>query len=503
MVEDERKLDKYKIIKELDSGSFGTVYRVKQISNNKIYALKESKYEQCQSFSREISALNKISIYKKKQDENYKSYTINMIENFEEEDEIGQKLKYIVLEYMPNKSLFEYFYNNIPIFSEICAKYLFSKIVKGVQEIHNSGLCHLDLKLNNILLDEKYNPIICDFGFCMDSSKPIKRFFYSPGYAPKEIYKRKAFDGIKADIFSLGVVLFYIVTNRSIFKNSKMFSKYYNPNYDKYIDEDKYYLLIKNKENDEFWKVVIGEELNLSVEFKDLVINMIAYEPNERLSIEQIINHPWLEEINKLTVEDKNKLEERVKKELKELYKIKNGIYKNNYANKNYLSDDIKNYISKNKSGSAQDKEDIFAENFILENIDEDDLDMKYHFKIDGLLSPKKFMNLLYYQLSELKNNKDDDNRLFFIQPSGKDFEIDIKFENDNEEIIEEFQQKGIEEEDFEDLLRLLDLEIGVKLFKAQNGYLIKVFRKNGTYEDFYLYLGKIMNLIKELFNCI
>ena len=127
MVEDERKLDKYKISKELESGSFGTVYRVKQISNNKIYALKESKYEQCQSFSREISALNKISIYKKKQDENYKSYTINMIDNFEEEDEIGQKLKYIVLEYMPNKSLFEYFYNNIPIFQKYVQSTYFQK----------------------------------------------------------------------------------------------------------------------------------------------------------------------------------------------------------------------------------------------------------------------------------------------------------------------------------------------------------------------------------------
>jgi serine/threonine protein kinase len=200
--------------------------------------------------------------------------------------------------------LSEYFENNQKIFQEKHAKYLFSKIAKGVQEIHNSELCHLDLKLENILLDENYNPIICDFGFSMDSSQGIKRYYFTPGYAPKEIFEGKSFNGIRADIFSLGVVLFHIVTNKSIFYEIKKTAEKYS-DYGKYIDEDKYYQLIKEGKNDDYWKVIIGEELDLSVEFKDLVINMIAYNPEVRLTIDQIINHPWLEEINKLTEKEK------------------------------------------------------------------------------------------------------------------------------------------------------------------------------------------------------
>ena len=174
MVEDERILNnKYKIICSINEGSYGIVYKVKQTSNDKIYAIKESIDKQCKSFKREIFALNKISEYKKKQDKNYKSYTINMIDNFREKDKKGQEKIYIVLEYMQNESLVKYFENNQKIVPKICAKYLFSKIAKRVQEIHNSGLCHLDLKLENIFLDENYNPIICDFGFSSDSSQII------------------------------------------------------------------------------------------------------------------------------------------------------------------------------------------------------------------------------------------------------------------------------------------------------------------------------------------
>ena len=490
----------YEIIEEKDEGSFGIVYLVNKISNNTIYALKGSKSKQCQCFKREIEALKIISDYKNKQqnqNQNYKSYTINMIDNFEDED---QKI-YIVLEYMENKSLFDYFYSNTKIFSIRCAKYLFSKILKGIQEIHNSGLCHLDLKLENILLDKKYNPIICDFGFSMNSSENIEKYFFSPGYTPKEIFRLKPYDGIKADIFSLGVILFYIVTNKSIFYDPDKFKPFINNKYKKYIDQDKFYKLIRQRRNNDYWNVVVGEELHLSEEFKDLVVNMIAYEPEERFSLDQIINHPWFEEINNLTKEETKELEKKVKEELEEILKIKNQNKEENFSNKKCLSDENQVANTANKSVTVQIKKDIFTKNFELKDINEENIDINNYFKINGEISPIKFMNLLYYKLSELEENKGDDNRIINIEPTGEGFEIDIKFEFDNEEIIEEFEKDGIEVEEIEDYLNQLDLIIRVKLFKSQNGHLIKVFRKNGTYEDFNFYLGKVMKLIKELFN--
>ena len=389
------------------------------------------------------------------QDKNYKSYTINMIENFVKEDKKGNKKTYIVLDYIKNKSLYYVFEKNQKTFPIKCVKYLFSKILKGVQEIHNSRLCHLDLKLDNILLDEKFNPIICDFGFCMDSSQRITKYLYSPGYAPKEIFQCRPFDGIKADIFSLGVILFKLVTNKSIFYDIKPFNYTMNEKgFKDYINIDDYYKYIKDKKFDDFWKVAIGDELNSSKDFKyfqDLVNNMIAYEPKERYSLDKIINHPWLEEVNHLTDEEKKQLDDNVEKEIIEILTIKNQKNDDNSTNKNCTSNETE---ITNNNKSYKNKDDIFTEDFELDYIDENNLDMTNYFKINGSINPRKLMNLLYYELDEFKANKND-NRTISIS-KGEGFEIDIKFESDNEEIIEEFKKDGIEKEDYEDFLKLL-----------------------------------------------
>ena len=56
-------------------------------------------------------------------------------------------------------------------FQEKHAKIIFSKILEGVQFIHDSDICHLDLTLDNILLDDKYNPIITGFGLSLENIK--------------------------------------------------------------------------------------------------------------------------------------------------------------------------------------------------------------------------------------------------------------------------------------------------------------------------------------------
>ena len=221
--------------------------------------------------------------------------------------------------------------------------------------------------------------------------------------------------------------------NMSIFHNPLKFIPYKNKNFKTYIEEDIFYKLIIMGNNDEFWDVVIGKELNLSNEFKDLVIHMIAYEPEIRFTLNQIINHPWFNEINQLTNEEKNILEENVKNELIDILKIKNQYNEENYTNKNYLPDA---YISNLNKSATLEQKSIFTLDFELEKIDEKNLDMKYYFKINTSLNPKKFMNELYNKLSKFKNNLEDDNRNINIIPTGESFEIDIIFNTDIKEII-------------------------------------------------------------------
>ena len=79
----------------------------------------------------------------------------------------------LILEFMPNKELFDYIAFNpddhLPI---KLARFYSIQIVKALSHIHNSGFCHRDIKLENILLDENFNIKICDFGFTEKLSSP-------------------------------------------------------------------------------------------------------------------------------------------------------------------------------------------------------------------------------------------------------------------------------------------------------------------------------------------
>ena len=84
---------------------------------------------------------------------------------------------------------------------------IFSKILRGVLSCHKEGICHRDIKLDNILLDENFNPKICDFGFGTFNTGKLNEFLGSPKYASPEILGGIPYDGFKSDIFSLGVLL--------------------------------------------------------------------------------------------------------------------------------------------------------------------------------------------------------------------------------------------------------------------------------------------------------
>ena len=93
-----------------------------------------------------------------------------------------------------------------------------------------------------------------------------------------EVSERCIYDGKKADIFSLGVVLFTIVKGIYPFLNATKGDHMFN--------------MLMEKKYDKYWEKVKGE--HDSDDFKSLVVQMLSYQPEDRPTIDEIRNHPWL-----------------------------------------------------------------------------------------------------------------------------------------------------------------------------------------------------------------
>ena len=199
-----------------------------------------------------------------------------------------------------NFSLFDYMI--LGRFQERHAKLIFKKILSGIQAIHDANICHRDINPYNIIFDDNYNPKIFYFGFCCLNSNNLQEEGGNRQFAPPEVFSNKPYNGFKYDIFSLGQLLFYLVTGNLGFNSS--------------LNDDIYYARIINHQYDEYWKLVLPPNLNLSYSFKNLSVRMVAYNPNERPTIEQILNYSWMQEINNLNDEDRNILENQVVQEL-------------------------------------------------------------------------------------------------------------------------------------------------------------------------------------------
>ena len=127
---------------------------------------------------------------------------------------LDKDFDYMSMEYCPHGDLFELI-KRVGRLEESVAKALFVQVLNGVEYMHGSAeIAHLDLKLENILIGKDCKLKICDFGFAEDVKANIHQNKGTDGYKAPEIYIQNnddGYDGAKADIFSLGVILFILI----------------------------------------------------------------------------------------------------------------------------------------------------------------------------------------------------------------------------------------------------------------------------------------------------
>ena len=319
---------RYILMKKIGEGYSSQVYKVKDSLSNKIYAAKVFN-NYTQSIEKEIENNKKISQNIITEIPNFIKYITSSVgpfelKNYSQDSDISETKAYIIFELATKGELLDYITCTKENLDERFVKVIFIKIVKALRYLHNLGLCHRDLKTDNIVLSgEEFTIKLLDFGF---SSKIIRtkdgRARHQTGavgtkaYVAPEVLNDIPYDGEKADIFSLGAILFNLRTGFRGFKMAKCNNPYLT---NKPIDL--LYNYIRDKKQDTYWKILENSlDLNandLSGQFKKLYLKMVAYDPKERPTLCEIFNDDYFDDIRALTEDQLHELEQEIIAELK------------------------------------------------------------------------------------------------------------------------------------------------------------------------------------------
>ena len=402
------------------------------------------------------------------------------------------KKQYLILEYAPKGDLSSYIKIPERGFKEEHAKLIFNKILKGVQDIHNTGICHRDLKTQNILLDNQYNPKICDFGFATYISKNLKDWVGTAQYAAPEIYKQRPYDGVKIDIFSLGVILFNLVTGKYGFEEAKV--------------KNNLYRLIMLKHYDIFWKKNTQVK-NVSKEFKTLFEKMVSFKSLERPSIKEILDSEWMKEMKDIE-KDEKKLKDLELEVYKDFLERENIIKAATQKEKKIEGNNDNNNIGGNNKSSGNDEIKYFSDDLFPQKIKPGKY-MEHFFKITGNLNPVKFMNSLANKIKfkykkictiEEKKNKLKFKANFEEDEENNEEELDDLTEELKKLIEEENNEEKEENEDEINSIKGRECSIQIELLKNNNReYILRFLKKSGDIEEYYKYLKEIYNLVSDI----
>eukprot|EP00049_Salpingoeca_infusionum_P010048 m.170287 g.170287 ORF g.170287 m.170287 type:complete len:861 (-) comp14527_c2_seq4:491-3073(-) len=178
----------------------------------------------------------------------------------------------LVLECLTGGELFDYLVSRHRL-SESEGRRFIRQIMQALSYCHSQGIVHRDLKLENLLLDSEDNIKVTDFGFSnvFLEDRLMSTFVGSPAYCAPEIIANEKYSGPKADIWSLGVIIYTLLAGDMPFKDDNAVTNL------KKINTATY-------EMPPF----------LSDSAKDLLERILKRDPEERLTMEELWEHPWV-----------------------------------------------------------------------------------------------------------------------------------------------------------------------------------------------------------------
>ncbi|XP_063714547.1 serine/threonine-protein kinase MARK2-like isoform X3 [Symsagittifera roscoffensis] len=258
----ENIIGKYKLGKTIGKGNFAKVKLAKHLPSDKDVAVKIVDKNKLNASS--LTKLHReVKIMKMVEHPNI----VRLYEVIEE-----RNFMYLIMEYASGGEVFDYLVAHGRM-KEKEARVKFRQIVSAIQYCHAKNIIHRDLKAENLLLDHEMNIKIADFGFSNEFSIGTKldTFCGSPPYAAPELFQGKKYDGPEVDVWSLGVILYTLVSGSLPFDGGTL----------KELRER----VLRGKYRIPFY---------MSTDCENLLKRFLVLNPVKRSTLEQIMQDRWM-----------------------------------------------------------------------------------------------------------------------------------------------------------------------------------------------------------------
>ncbi|RNA05452.1 serine threonine- kinase MARK2 isoform X4, partial [Brachionus plicatilis] len=259
---DDPHIGKYRLIKTIGKGNFAKVKLAKHELIGKQVAIKIIDKTQLNQSSLQ-KLFREVKIMKCLDHPNIvKLYEVIQTE----------KTLYLVMEYASGGEVFDYLVAHGRM-KEKEARAKFRQIVSAVQYLHQKHIVHRDLKAENLLLDADMNIKIADFGFSNEFTpgNKLDTFCGSPPYAAPELFQGKKYDGPEVDVWSLGVILYTLVSGSLPFDGQNL----------KELRER----VLRGKYRIPFY---------MSTDCENLLKKFLVLNPTKRASLHAIMKDKWM-----------------------------------------------------------------------------------------------------------------------------------------------------------------------------------------------------------------
>ncbi|XP_073995097.1 serine/threonine-protein kinase MARK2-like isoform X20 [Rhodnius prolixus] len=259
---DEPHIGKYRLLKTIGKGNFAKVKLAKHVPTGKEVAIKiidktQLNPSSLQKLFREVRIMKMLD-------------HPNIVKLFQVIE--TEKTLYLVMEYASGGEVFDYLVLHGRM-KEKEARAKFRQIVSAVQYCHQKKIIHRDLKAENLLLDSEMNIKIADFGFSNEFTpgNKLDTFCGSPPYAAPELFQGKKYDGPEVDVWSLGVILYTLVSGSLPFDGSTL----------RELRER----VLRGKYRIPFY---------MSTDCENLLKKFLVLNPAKRASLETIMKDKWM-----------------------------------------------------------------------------------------------------------------------------------------------------------------------------------------------------------------